>query len=438
MRLSYRPEFVSIGSVFINALSRVTELDSGLITGPSQYAHLPDGTITAGHSHETLQKIESQLAIVVPCMDEELPILRGVLSGIPHHSRIIVVSNSNASNFQAERNLISELSRFKPHQPILVHQTSVSLARAFSAAGMPQVLHAEISSPGRLRSGKGEAMMAGTALAKLSGADFVGFIDADNFVPGAVHEYCKVFTAGLFHAVNAPPFPSVHGNATDEQPLAMVRIKWKTKPKIVDGKLVHRDAGRCSRVVNKWMNRLLDGVASGSDDVSEFISTANAGEHAMSMELAMKLQFATGYAVEPYQLVDLLERSAPRRVLPTPPASPRLGMFSGSDEIRPVERSLLGRDVSIVQIETMNPHIHDFGKGDTHIAHMQAQGLGTVFHSQRIQPEVKKELQAYIEAELAMVVEDGGIPEEARVYPAMEDIDWERFRYAFGDLHSLE
>lgn len=428
MRLNYRPESIALGSVLINALSRVTELDSGLVTGPSQYAHLQDGTMTAIHSYETLHSIETQLAIVVPCMDEPLPILRGVLSGIPHTSQIIIVSNSNASNYQAERAMLSDFLRENTRQATITHQTSASLALAFSAAGMPQILHdAATTSPGRLRSGKGEAMMAGTALAKLSGANFVGFIDADNLVPGAVHEYCKVFAAGLYDALHLP-FPHVHGNPTNERTLAMVRIKWNSKPKVAGGKLVRKDAGRCSRVVNAWMDRLLDAMATGVDRVSDFVRTANAGEHAMSMELALKLKFATGYAVEPYQLVDLLERAGGSARLLTPPASPRLALGAEGDGKSSFERLALGGNVRVLQVETMNPHIHDFGKGDAHIASMQAQGLSTVFHSQLIEPELKKELQTYMRDELGTVVGDEGVPEETRVYPAMEGMNWERFR----------
>jgi mannosyl-3-phosphoglycerate synthase len=80
----------------------------------------------------------------------------------------------------------------------------------------------------------------------------------------------------------------------------MVRIKWKSKPKIVDDKLVHHDSGRCSRVVNAWMNRLLTSITMRKE-YSDFIKTSNGGEHAMSTDpAALKLNFATGYAVEPY------------------------------------------------------------------------------------------------------------------------------------------
>jgi hypothetical protein len=118
-------------------------------------------------------------------------------------------------------------------------------------------------------------MMIGVAIAKLAGKRFVGFIDADNFVPGSVHEYCKVYAAGLHYALQ-----SAKPGETD--PYAMVRINWKSKPKVKDGKLVFEESGRSSRVVNEWFNRLLNEL-DDSRTRENFIKTGNAGEHVMSL-----------------------------------------------------------------------------------------------------------------------------------------------------------
>lgn len=116
------------------------------------------------------------------------------------------------------------------------------------------------------------------------------------------------------------------------------------------------------------MNRLLTSITMRREH-SDFIQTANAGEHVMSTDLALRLNFATGYAVEPYQLVNLLESSGAFSFPLTPPASPHL---SGSDEIKPLSSVRTGRKIRIMQIETLNPHIHNFSKGEEHIARMQA------------------------------------------------------------------
>ncbi|KAF3032232.1 hypothetical protein E8E11_001428 [Didymella keratinophila] len=412
MRLNYHHDSVCLGNIEISALSRITELDSGLIMGPSEYECHVDGSTTASHSYDSLQKIERQLAIIVPCMNEDLEILLGVLGGIPHHCLVIVVSNSTTDKYKAERAMLTDLYP--------------ELASAFKAVGLPQILdHDAWAHDGarRIRSGKGEAMMVGTILAKLEEKQFVGFIDADNFVPGAVHEYCKVFATGLYHALDDPIALHSGAECPEEQTLAMVRIKWKSKPKIVDGKLVHQDSGRCSRVVNAWMNRLLSSITMRKEH-RDFIQTANSGEHAMSTDLALKLNFATGYSVEPYQLIDLLESSCESPYPLTPPPSSRL---SGIDDVKPFSATHLDRKIKIMQIETLNPHIHDFSKGEEHIARMQAEGLRTIFHSSLINQETKKQLQEYMREEIGTVFDDV-IPAVPRTYPPLEGLSFQTFK----------
>jgi mannosyl-3-phosphoglycerate synthase len=427
MRLNYKDESIRLGSFELNALSQVTELDSGLITGPSIYKTLDDGSINISFSHSSLQAIEKQLAIVVPYMNEEYSILEGVLRGIPHDCFIILVSNSETSNFVVERKILTRIRKSTGRQGIAVHQQDPDLARAFSEAGMPHIVNKKAisklrCSAGRIRNGKGEAMMIGTALAKVYERAFVGFIDADNFVPGVVHEYCKVLAAGLHHVFHSRSAMGCDDALADPQPLAMVRIKWKYKPKIVDGKLILEESGRCSRVVNAWMNRLLASVT-GGDSSADLIRTANAGEHAISTDLALQLNFATGYAVEPFQLINLWERSS--AFLPTPPRTPPRSRQAGalSASLAPLRCT-----VKILQIETLNPHIHDFGKGEEHIGRMQAQGLSTIYHSLLTPWRFKEKLQEYMKKELRAFVGEDGVPEEARVYPTMEGMDFEVFR----------
>lgn len=134
---------------------------------------------------------------------------------------------------------------------------------------------------------------------------YIGFVDADNFVPGSVQEYCKAFSAGLHLARGAED--------------AMVRIRWPSKPKIHDGELDFKSSGRSSEIVNRWLNSLLKnmdsvdidtGDDSKTEDEDDFICTGNAGEHAMTMSLALKLRLASGYAIEPFHFLDIWERFA--------------------------------------------------------------------------------------------------------------------------------
>ena len=79
--------------------------------------------------------------------------------------------------------------------------------------------------------------MAGIVLASLAGKDYVGFVDADNYVPGSVNEYVKVCASDMHLA---------------ETRFAMVRICWKSKPKVVDGALFFSRWGRTSESTNRF------------------------------------------------------------------------------------------------------------------------------------------------------------------------------------------
>ncbi|KAH9862681.1 hypothetical protein J1614_010774 [Plenodomus biglobosus] len=414
MRITTGKSSARLGNVQIHELSHVIELDAGHHRSDSSYSGgEASGNATGPRSiifpHPTLRDIEQKLAIVVPCMNEEPSILDGVIHGIPHECFVILVSNSSATNSTAEYELLQRFCICAGRLAIIVHQSDEGLAQAFYAAGMSDLVTETSLFPSeeqtpthRIRNGKGEAMMIGTAIAKLMGKEYVGFIDADNLVAGAVHEYCKVYAAGLHHAL--------HASNSSMQPHAMVRIKWSSKPKIQDGKLVFEKSGRCSRVVNEWMNRLSNeihksDIEDGKETGFDVIQTANAGEHAMTLELAMKLQFATGYAVEPFQLINIWERFGPRDSLPSP----------------------VSRDVHILQIETRNPHFHDVSKGDEHIEKMQAQGLGAIYHSQLTPTQLKEELRAYMKEAFPNTVDSEGVPDRAHVYPPIATMDFEAF-----------
>jgi len=83
----------------------------------------------------------------------------------------------------------------------------------------------------------------------------------------------------------------------------MVRILWQYKPKISGG-LYFKKWGRVSQVTNKYLNDL---IYTRTGFETEVVRTGNAGEHAMSMKLAEILPYASGYAVEPQELVSIFE-----------------------------------------------------------------------------------------------------------------------------------
>src|SRR4030067_3305107 len=64
-------------------------------------------------------------------------------------------------------------------------------------------------------------------------------------------------------------------------------------------------SGRVTAVSNDCLNHLIESYTGFG---TEIIKTGNSGEHAMSMQLAELLCYASGFAVEPYEIVNILEQ----------------------------------------------------------------------------------------------------------------------------------
>jgi mannosyl-3-phosphoglycerate synthase len=372
MRLadSFRSE--RFGAVRIHELQRVIELDSGALADTGQ-SGVSAGSRIVGP--EALRAIETQMVIVVPCMNETRGVIEGVLSGIPHDCLIVVVSNSDrlpVDRYEIEAQTVEQFCRLAGRSAITVHQKDPGVAAAFKAAGMDEL----IGTDGLVRAGKGEAMLVGMALTAMTGRRYIGYVDADNFVPGAVHEYCKAYAAGL-HVAGSP--------------YSMVRISWHSKPKLRDGRLFFSRRGRSSEVTNSWLNR---SVAEYSGFGTEVIATGNAGEHAMSLDLGLKLRLAGGFAVEPYEFVDLFEQ------------------FGGV--LESAHPDVMTNSVAVLQIETRNPHFHD-NKGEDHVRGMRMQALNVLYHSEVTLPPVRQAILDFMVAQGALEI--GQEPPRERVYP---------------------
>jgi mannosyl-3-phosphoglycerate synthase len=248
-------------------------------------------------------------------------------------------------------------------------------------------------------------MLIGMALAAMTGRRHVGYVDADNYVPGAVHEYCTAYAAGL-HLAGSP--------------YAMVRISWHSKPKLRDGRLFFSRRGRSSQVTNEWLNRLL---AEYSGFGTEVIATGNAGGHALSLELGLKLRLAGGFAVEPYEYVDLFEQ------------------FGGV--LTSAHPDVMASSVPVLQIETRNPHFHD-NKGEEHVQGMRMQALNVVYHSPVTLPAVKDAIVEFMVAQGALL--PGAEPPRERIYPPVgslaldllyDALDAEATSFRLHDGHSV-
>ena len=329
---------------------------------------------------EQLSEVASDLAIVVPVRGERLKLVEGVLVGIPNECLTIVVSNSDrepVDRYRMEANAVKQYGAISKKNVITVHQKDPSLAEAFRAGGYTHLLD---DKTGLIRDGKAEGMLVAKLLAKLCGKKYIGFVDSDNYFPGAVYEYVKIYAAGF---------------ALKKSDYAMTRIAWHSKPKIKNSELYFAKWGRSSVVTNRILNRLISEYT-GFD--TEVIKTGNAGEHAMTMELAMLLDYSRGYSIEPQHYMSMLEKFGGVKASPFP--------------------DIMKKEIEIFQLESRNPHMHD-AKGDEHISHMIRQALQVIYHSFICPDSVKKE----IESEL-----DGKPPEKPVYYPALSNVDLAAFR----------
>jgi mannosyl-3-phosphoglycerate synthase len=374
MRLEYPNRTERFGAVRIRGLQRVIEIDSGPCPMEDAGSELGSSQCVPA---DRIQEIEKDLVVVVPCMNETTKVIEGVLSGIPHECLIVLVSNSTRApvdQYAEEVEALEQFCRVSQRAAVAVHQRDPGLAAAVKAAGMPEL----VGDDGLVRNGKGEAMLVGTAIAALSERRYIGYVDADNYVPGAVTEYCKAYAAGLHLAAS---------------PFSMVRISWGSKPKLRDGRMFFSRWGRSSSVVNQFLNRLL-GDHSGFG--TEVIATGNAGEHALSVDLALRMRMAGGFAIEPFQFIDLFEQ------------------FGGLLDTEHTD--VLANSVQVVQIESRNPHFHD-DKGTDHVQKMRTQALNVLFHSPVCPASVREEIQEFLVAEGA--IEQGGQPPTERIYPPL-------------------
>jgi len=348
MKLDFPRYTERLGAVSIHAVQRIYELDSGK----------SKGFLT---SHQTIKKFDydeisnllHDLAIVIPIMNEKLKLLEGVLSGIPNECLVIIVSNSSrkpVDRFAMEVEAIRQLGRFMDKRMIIVHQQDLGLAEVLKKTGYDSIL----DSQDRIRGGKAEGMVLGLIVAKMYNKDYVGFIDSDNYVPGAVNEYVKIFAAGF---------------GMSSTPYCNVRVSWVFKPKVRNNSLQFSKWGRVSEITNKNLNSL---VATITGFETEIIKTGNAGEHALSMPLAECLHYSGGYSIESHEFIDIFEKFG--------------GLLPSNYP------QVMDKGVEIFQIETRNPHFHE-EKGVAHLNEMLEASLATIYRSDICSQELREIIQ---------------------------------------------
>ena len=362
------------GAVKIYELQKVIKMDTETEDVPMfTVQNIPRGDI---------YKTIGEMAIVVPMKNEKLHLVDGVLKAIPHKSPIIVVSNSKRkgpNRFKQEVDLVKHFCNLTHSKVTMVHQKDPGLAEAFKEVGYNDILDER----GLVRSGKGEGMIVGILLAKAIGVKYVGFVDADNYIPGAVNEYVKDYAAGFLMS---------------ESEYTMVRLHWRHKPKVSKGTLYFKKWGRVSEITNRYLNQLISEKTTFETNI---MVTGNAGEHAITMKLAEILPFSTGYSIEPYEIVYLLER---------------FGAWENAEEAQDV----FDQGVEIFQLETLNPHFHE-DKGQEHVKEMALLSLTTIYHSKL----TSKRLKNSILEDLRMhgIIKENEEPPKPRIMKPIKDID---------------
>ncbi|MBP7998180.1 MAG: mannosyl-3-phosphoglycerate synthase [Chloroflexi bacterium] len=391
MRIAIPQDTERFGAVLIHSVQHVWELDASL---KQKKDIRNDSDIIRRISYEELNDIEQQMAIVVPMRGERIKLVEGVLCGIPNHCLVIIASNSPrhpVDRFAMEREAFARFSKFTDKQIIVVHQQDKAIAEAFRRSGYEDILDPHT---GLVRNGKAEGMIMATMLACLAGRKYIGFVDADNYFPGAVLEYVHEYAAGF---------------VLSQSRYIMTRIAWHSKPKIVEDALFFAKWGRTSRSTNRLLNNLL---AEYTGFETEIIKTGNAGEHALTMDLAMQLRYSSGYSIEPYHFINLFEQ---------------FGGIQGTT----LRKQLIQEHVEIFQIASRNPHMHDSDKGDEHINDMTYAAMQVIYHSPICPQKLKKELLEKMQ-ELKLL-EKGDQPANVIYYPPLWQLNLEAFYSTLSD-----
>ncbi len=374
------------GAISLHGVQRVYELDSDNEGRPASEAIRSVG-------NAEISEIERKMAIVIPIKGERLKLLEGVLSGIPHDCLTIIVSNSPrqpVDRFKLEKEALEQFNRFVGKNTLILHQKDPGLSDA-----LKEVDYTSIFGPDDIvRNGKAEGMVIGMLLAKMAGKGYVGFIDADNYIPGSVNEYVKIFASGI---------------AMSNTPYTMVRISWIYKPKWSESGQTHemRKWGRVSEITNQYLNDL---VSYYTGFETEVMRTGNSGEHCMSMKLAELLTYSSGFSVEPYEIVNILEE------------------FGG---ILPTEnQDAMDKGIEVMQVETRNPHFHE-EKGDDHLNEMVNGSLGCIYHSKICPPRLRDKISEWLRGR--EIIQEGREPDLLKNINSFKNIDMHQFAKILHD-----
>ena len=153
---------------------------------------------------ESLNHILKDFSIIVPIKNENTILFDSVIRSIPADCNIIVISDSDREKCEKEMKVIEDFHRMTGAPIIFAHQKDPTIGHALNDIGYTNILD-----NGLVRDGKGEGLILGLIINKCLGRKYVGFVDADNYMPTSIYEYVLDFAIGIASsAPNAPPpFP---------------------------------------------------------------------------------------------------------------------------------------------------------------------------------------------------------------------------------------
>jgi len=349
---------------------------------------------------DDLLGVAEKTAIVIPVKNEELFTLNNTLRAIPEWSPVVVVSASSLqspNNYGKEVEIARSVHEQTGRSVVVIHQRDPAWTPLLEGSPLKDM----IGSDGVVKYGKGEGMVLGVLTSKWLRAEYVGFIDSDNYIPGAVYEYSLLYYAGfkcMKHEYSMVRIVWSHKGkltgsleAGEEKSLTDALLKAFTRvlrpSEYHEKQVVLRRKGRVSQVVEDILNYALSLARGVGTDI---VKTPNSGEHALSLKLALSMKWAGGFAVETYELVNLFEECFIAR------GQSWCGELRGG--------------VKILQAETINPHIHG-EKGDEHLAGMLAESLGAVYYSKLCNPAVARRIR-----EVLKLYARGLEPVKPRIY----------------------
>lgn len=387
MRIELPNSFERFGNVILHSKQKIFAMDAG----PESANNISEKYFVVKKiANEQSWDIEKDMAIVVPIMDEKLKLLEGVITGIPHSCTIIIVSNSSredSDRFEMEKNVVDNICHFAKRNYIIVHQRDPEIANLFEAIGYNEILDDQ----GLIKNGKSEGMMIGLLITHLLEKKYIGYIDSDNYFPGSVFEYVRIFSS-IFSLAK-----------TD---YTMGRILWHSKPKAINSNILFSKWGRVSRLTNYYLNRLIS-IYSGFE--TDIITTANSGEHCMSMSVATNMDFGSSFTVEPYNFINLFEK---------------FGNFTKNNNLELIRNKV----INIYQVESRNPHLHE-SKGNEHVNDMIDNSLGCIYHSEICPSDLKKEILR--ELKRLKIIAANELPVKRIIYRALNNFKTEKLKGIF-------